>query len=329
MQLNVARFPKPQLNLDSWTPPKGNRFLNEVQKMKILSPSLNIKSPKAPFRIERPFRTRNLTEHPSIAQQMFSNTVGISPRNFLGLNDNHPSGKLIKIAVVDCGMNDSSLPNFDLDASIDFSSSETTCSTVAEKRHGQFVRSILFDESLGVAPKAKVLQANVSFESSLVPILLGLLWAVRQQASVVSISARTAQSSSGSIPLALEKVIKLCVDARCQIVAGTGSDKSYCSSLALSDKIIAVGGIKTNGDMLFEKFDGPSKTDCLALGERVLTNSCQKLEIFYGASAATPIVAGCLALFLNNYNGRFDELKSDFLRRKCRPGTPGVIHYNL
>jgi len=150
---------------------------------------------------------------------------------------------------------------------------------------------------IGVAPEAELYCAKVlsdngagSFES----IIQGLQWAIDKKVHIISMSI----GSEIEPPQEFYDAIKAAHAAGIVMVAATGNQNKGINWPALYNEVIAISAMNRNHERASFSNYG-TKNEIMAPGVDIL--SCYKeggYARLSGTSMATPIVAGCIALYL-------------------------------
>ena len=254
----------------------------------------------------------------------------MSPRKIIGLGDTPLTGKGIKIAIIDSGFNivggrievkSENIANF----SGNFGISESNGS------HGTKALSVIAGMEYSIAPDADLYLARLpaDSEAGLASKILALIWAAKRCVHIISISQEMQRDKeNGAIlgtPAALQRAIDFCHDHGCQIVAGVANlTNASCSALAIDPRVIAVGAMVSESGLLVDEFknDALARVDCVSVGYMVRASDDLSTSIpveFGHASAATPLVAGCLALYMEKIQRVGLDVKEEFLQVCCQP----------
>jgi hypothetical protein len=233
-----------------------------------------------------------------------------SPRDVLGLAPDSSRGDGIKIAIIDAGI--------EATGSVKIAARLSLTDAQHNIRHGTEVLSLLAGTEFSIAPSADYYIANTAPTPKLAPSLVAMLWAAHQHVDIISLSLGLPQRNG--LPEPIRRVVKYCADHGCQIIASTGNyNGDLCSGLAIAHEVIAVGAQYADGKLRVSQMTGVVKTDCVCLGERIKSKAyLDKKSVceFSGSSAATPIVAGCYAIFLQSTSKRTDS-RELFLQHCC------------
>jgi subtilisin family serine protease len=241
-------------------------------------------------------------------------------------------GKGVKVGILDTGV-DYNHPDLkdNIKAYVDFTNSPF--GALDQQGHGTHVAGIIAAEMnhlgiIGVAPEAELYCAKVlgdhgtgGFDS----IIKGLEWAIEQGVDIISMSL----GCSMEPPQELNDAIKKASDAGIILIAATGNENSDVDWPAAYDEVIAVSAMDHNHERArFSNYG--IKNEIMAPGVDILsTYKNGGYARLSGTSMATPIVSGCVALYLsylkanNQPKPTLEELHKKLLESADDLGDPG------
>jgi len=211
------------------------------------------------------------------------------------------TGQGIKVAILDTGIDRDHpdlLPN--LKAYADFTRSPY--GPEDKQGHGTHVAGIIAaadngEGVIGIAPNAELYAAKVLGDrgtGSFQAIIDGIRWAINLGVDVINMSLGCAAEP----PQEMHEAIKDAAAAGIIIVAATGNENTGVGWPAMYDEVIAVSAM-TPGKERANFSNYGIKNEIMAPGVDILSTykdgGYAKLS---GTSMATPIIAGCAALYL-------------------------------
>ncbi len=215
------------------------------------------------------------------------------------------TGKGIKIAIIDTGIADHK--DLNMKGGVSF------CEGKADFRnddfgHGTHCAGIAAGRLGGIATEAELFSIKVAHREPATPqaILAGLSWALRNRMNVVSISL-SGPAVLAYIP-ACANAVQALMAINCVVVASTGDISDNVGFPANTPGIIAVGGCDSQLDLLDSTCIGGNGNHLTiaAPGQGIKTTFHANdgyIESFSGSSAATPHVAGLVALIQQKFKG--------------------------
>lgn len=218
------------------------------------------------------------------------------------------TGKGVKIAIVDTGVaNHSDLVT---SGGTNVISGSLTTSYTDDNGHGTHVAGVIGAKGFGtgvkgVAPDAaiyavKALDSTGSGYTS--DIIAGIDWAIQNKMDIISMSLGTSQSDTS-----LQNAVDAAYNAGILVVAAAGNDGNSSGTgdnveyPAKYSSVIAVGAVDSTNSRASFSSTG-SKVEVSAPGVNVLSTYLNgSYAQMSGTSAATPFVAGDLALLKQKY----------------------------
>jgi len=211
-------------------------------------------------------------------------------------------GEGIKVAVLDTGI-DHNHPDLkdNVKAYIDFTKSPY--GAMDRKGHGTHVAGIIAGVDngigmIGVAPKAELYAAKVLGDNgggTYDAIIRGIEWAIAQDVDIINMSLGV----STEPPKKVHEAIKHAHDAGIILIAATGNGNREVCWPAMYDEVIAVSAM----DMTYERASFSNygiKNEIMAPGVDIYsTYPNGKYAELSGTSMATPVITGCVALYLS------------------------------
>jgi hypothetical protein len=251
----------------------------------------------------------------------------VNPRDAIGLHSGQ-KGKGIKICIIDTefGFTQDQVTSFG-EAYLNISSDDQI-----KAGHGAKVNALIASSHSSIAPQAKMLFVNIT-KPWLASIVIGILWASKQRCDIVNLSVYANQYRD-NIPEILKRAIDYCSKQNCTIVASAAASFSDPgSALALSQKVIAVGGKTPNGSILYRGPNNgiqPWRIDCISLGKSVKADLGNgNIVAFDGASAAAALVSGALAIVKSESRiSSSTALRRYFFKGFCIPHSNGPLWGN-
>ncbi len=211
-------------------------------------------------------------------------------------------GEGIKVAILDTGV-DSDHP--DLEGNIKLHVDFTRSPSGSEDRigHGTHVAGIIGAMSndvgvIGIAPHVSMYCGKVladNGQGSYEAIIEGIYWSIEQKVDIINMSL----GSPTRPPQELYEAIKKAHEIGIIMVSATGNSNTKVGWPAMYDEVIAVSAMDDkNIRAAFSNFG--IKNEIMAPGVQILsTYKDGGYAKQSGTSMATPIVTGCIALFLS------------------------------
>ncbi|MEW6769971.1 MAG: S8 family peptidase [Bacillota bacterium] len=211
-------------------------------------------------------------------------------------------GDGVKVAVLDTGVD---VNHPDLKENILCAANFTTSDRgdfVDRHGHGTHVAGIIAGTDngrgvVGVAPKCKLVIAKVLGDDGrgeLEWIAAGLLWALEQEADIISMSLGT----SSQLPDEFHSLIKTVVDAGAVVVAAAGNESGRVGYPAAYEEVIAVTAVDPGMDPAVFTNRGPEAFVSAPGVDILSTFPPARYAVLSGTSMAAPVVSGVLALYL-------------------------------
>jgi len=180
---------------------------------------------------------------------------------------------------------------------------------------------------IGMAPHAdiygvKVGSLSAGFAAS--RTVKGVAWAVENNMNVISISLGGSASSS----VYYDSIFRKAKEKGIIVVAAAGSrGDSFVMSPGRCIDSIAVSGIGKHDTILYSNW-GPQIDVCALSNMAVTTKLGGGVKYFYGTSAATPIIAGIMALLRKKYPTKSANDLAAVMYGLCKDlGEPGKDIY--
>ena len=260
------------------------------------------------------------------------------------LHDKRYSGKGTTIAVIDTGCDmhlDLVLGRNRIVRFVDFVNASAT--PYDDNGHGTFVCGVLGGNGLcsnsryrGVAPQCDIIvlkSLNQNGETQVFTILNAMQWIIDHK---IEYNIKVVCMSFGSEPYTKYDPLALGAEALWDngivVVCASGNDgpqPNTVKSPAISPKVLSVGSCNANAGFVqsdfssFGVYDGITKPEILAPGENInsLGNSGPYVTMS-GTSVSTPIVAGVVALLLEqNPNLTPNQIKNILISTSMRDKT--------
>lgn len=211
------------------------------------------------------------------------------------------TGMGVKVAVLDTGV-DYNHPDLKENIKVYADFTKSPHGPLDKQGHGTHVAGIIAAADngigvIGIAPQAELYCAKVlgdtgsgNFQS----IIDGIRWAVSQEVDIINLSL----GSGSQPPKEMHQAIKEAHDAGIFLVAATGNENAAVCWPAMYDEVIAVSAMSRARERAdFSNYG--IKNEIMAPGVDILSTfkdgGYAKLS---GTSMATPIVTGCIALYL-------------------------------
>lgn len=232
----------------------------------------------------------------------------ILPKNAIGLPTvSNLTGKGNHIGVADSGIE---IDCGKFENYFDFSQGKFT------DNHGKKVLDVLFNGNFAIAPTGKFYVANLVENPSAAAVIIGAVWLGKNGAKLINVSQQLGMNAAKTVPLSVEALAHYCTsELGCLLVAATGNRiNPYCSALAQIDSVLSVSAVRLNGSLECD-LRSPFKVDCVSLGEGVYASG--NLQVFAGASAATALVTGAVALILEARQTSILKVKHELKEKHC------------
>ena len=267
-----------------------------------------------------------------------------SPREIIGLDsffDPKPGkddGNGVKIAIIDTGFN---IENGSLDIQEYFDFAPKEPKKTFEHSHGTRSLSIIAGSRNSIAPAAKIYLARVGSSVSHSGVMSAISWALIKEVDIISISFDLPRHSKEPY-VWFEKLLNLRLQTLCVVACGRNNANVKSSALATTGKCISVNGQNAEGFLWFMAAadDKLARVDCVSAGDNVESKDLLVGGEFVphrGVSAATPLVAGALAIYSQRTGYKGERLKFEFIKNCCEPlgldfgrdGGSGLVDISL
>lgn len=246
--------------------------------------------------------------------------------NHVILNKEHtPSGKKIKIAILDSGITKTK----ELESSIIYSYNTFDDTEVTDDKygHGTMIASVIAAESnnsikVGVNSNVEILDIQVLDEKGIgskESVVKGIYKAIEKNVDVINLSIGFSNNNSD-----LEEVIKMAIDKGIIVVASSGNTMgSHTDYPAKYKDVISVSAIDNNNKKYIHA--GSGKIDFVAPGVDIpVIDKTSKLSYQSGTSFAAAFFTGIVSLYLKD--GETIEYK--FLQEKSTKLGEDFIYGN-
>ncbi len=237
------------------------------------------------------------------------------------------TGKNIKIAVIDSGVNKNHLDLFE-NVREGVSFIEDTNYWDDDLGHGTSVAGVIsaLDNGIGVvgvAPESEIYSIKVigSLGGKLSDFLQGIQWAIDNDIDIIVMSLGISVDSPS-----LRKIVDEAYLEGIILVAASGKDNQIYYPAKYSS-VIAVGSINEDNELTNENGVG-EELEFVAPGQNIISTDIEEYRIFEGASMSAPHVAGVLALLKeNNPSLSVNELRAKLQRDAIDLGEKGKDNY--
>ena len=213
------------------------------------------------------------------------------------ISDEEFSGKKIKVAVIDSGMD--MTEHYDVKEHINFVKDDEDVALCYEDRtgHGTAIAGIIAGNSSGIPginPDVELYSLKVLNENNQSPvsrIIEAIHWCIDHDIQIINMSFGTSLDSP-----ALRDAVTQAANAGILMIAATGNTGGRVEYPAAYKQVMAVGSIDSQGEVSDYSCEG-SSVEILAPGEKIVTEGAfSSVTVACGTSMSVPHVAGAASI---------------------------------